>query len=75
MVGDDTGGFLAAMLQGMQPEHGIRGGIRISENAEDAAFLMQLVVVERVRLHHQGLHSWRLRRPASIGSRRLQGFS
>ena len=34
--GDDAAGLLAAMLEGVQPERGDRGGIGVSENAEHA---------------------------------------
>ena len=44
--GDDAGRLLAAMLQGMQAERGQRRGVRMAEDAEDAALLVQLVVVE-----------------------------
>ncbi len=44
--GDDAGGLLAAMLQGVQAERGDRRGVRVAEDAEDAAFLVQRVVVE-----------------------------
>ena len=37
--GDDAGGLLAAMLQGVQPERGDGGGFRVAEDAEHAAFL------------------------------------
>ena len=47
VIGDDAGGFLAAMLQGVQAERRQRGRFRMPENAEDAAFLMRVVVVER----------------------------
>ena len=46
VIGDDAGGFLAAMLQGMQPQHRQRAGIGMAENAEHAAFFMQGIVVE-----------------------------
>src|SRR3546814_17324812 len=71
MEGDDAGRLLAAMLERMQAQHGIGSGVRRAENAEDAAFLAQLVVVERIRLH-----LLRLRRPAdNVYPRRLQGLS
>jgi hypothetical protein len=41
---DDPGGFLAAMLQCMQPKGGQRARIVMAENAKDAAFLVQFVV-------------------------------
>jgi hypothetical protein len=37
--GDDAGGLLAAMLQGVQPERGDGGGFGMAEDAEHAAFL------------------------------------
>ena len=37
--GDNTGGFLAAMLERVQPERGDGGGVGMAENAEYAAFL------------------------------------
>ena len=37
--GDDAGGFLAAMLQGVQSERGDGGGFGVAEDAEHAAFL------------------------------------
>ena len=43
--GDDAGGLLAAMLQGVQPERGQRGGVLVAEDAEDAALLAQAIVV------------------------------
>ena len=42
---DDAGGFLAAMLQGVQPKGGNRGGVGMIEDAEDAALLAQPVAV------------------------------
>ena len=42
---DDAGGLLAAMLQRMQAERGNGGGVRMVENAEDAALLAQPVAV------------------------------
>ena len=46
--GDDAGGFLAAMLQGVQAERGDGGGFGMAENAEHAAFLAQRVAFEVV---------------------------
>ena len=45
VVSDDARGFLAAMLQRMQPKRSDRGGVRMVENAEDAAFFAQPVAV------------------------------
>ena len=44
--GDDAGGFLAAMLQGVEAERDDRRGVRVAVDAEDAAFLAQGVAVE-----------------------------
>ena len=44
--GDDARRLLTAMLQGVQPERGDRGGLGMAEDAEDAAFLAQPVGVE-----------------------------
>src|ERR1044072_91639 len=43
VVGDDAGGLLAAVLQGVQPECGDGGSLRVAENAEHAALLAQRV--------------------------------
>ena len=37
--GDDAGGFLAAMLEGVQSQCGDRGGLGVAEDAEHTAFL------------------------------------
>ena len=42
----DAGGFLAAMLQGVQSERGNGGGIRMTEYAEHPALFAQPVVVD-----------------------------
>ena len=44
--GDDAGGFLAAMLQGVQSERGDGGGLGMAEDAEHPAFLAQGVAVQ-----------------------------
>ena len=41
--GDDTGGLLAAVLQGMEAERRDRCGVRMAENAEYAALFAQPV--------------------------------
>ena len=46
--GDDAGGLLAAVLQGVQSERGDGGGLGMAENAEHAAFLAQRVAFEVV---------------------------
>ena len=42
----DAGGFLAAMLQGVQSERGNRGGIRMTEYAEYPALFAQPVAID-----------------------------
>ena len=44
VVGDDAGGLLAAMLQGVQAERGQGRGVLVAEHAEHAALLAQRVV-------------------------------
>ena len=44
--GDDARGFLAAMLQGVEAERRDGGGVRMSVDAEDAAFLTQGIAFE-----------------------------
>ena len=39
VIGDDAGGFLAAMLEGVETERCDSSGIRVVEDAEDTAFL------------------------------------
>ena len=43
--GDDARRLLAAMLEGVQAERRDGGGVRVAEDAEDAAFLAQRVAV------------------------------
>ena len=52
---NDTGGFLAAVLQGVQAERGDGRGVRVAENAENAALLAQTIRirVEGVRFGHR----------------------
>ena len=52
--GDDAGGFLAAMLQGMQAKRHVGRGIDMAVNAEDRAFLAQMVVVEGIGCRYHG---------------------
>src|SRR5690348_4677545 len=52
--GDDAGGFLAAMLQGVQAENGVGGGLIDPVNAYNAALFLEMVVVEGVRREHFG---------------------
>jgi hypothetical protein len=48
VVGDDSGRLLAAMLERMQAERRVRRRVRRAIDAEDAALLVELVVVERM---------------------------
>ncbi len=43
VVGDDAGGFLAAVLQGMKAEGGVGGGIGSAVDAEQRTLFMKLV--------------------------------
>ena len=43
-IGDDAGGFLAAMLQRMQAERDDGRGVLPAEDAEHAAFVVKMVV-------------------------------
>src|SRR5690348_4314479 len=52
VVGDDSGRFLAAMLQGMQSQRGQGRRIGMPVNPENAAFLPEMVVVPGVGGHH-----------------------
>jgi hypothetical protein len=42
--GDDAAGFLAAVLQGVQPERSGRAGVGMAEDAEDAALVMEVII-------------------------------
>src|SRR5262245_27673545 len=48
VVGDDSGGFLAAMLEGVQSERRNRRRIRVPKHAEYAALLTQTVIIQAV---------------------------
>ncbi len=50
--GDDAGGFLAAMLEGVQPERRDGGGVGMAEDAEHAALFAQPVAIEVERRAH-----------------------
>src|SRR5512143_2310149 len=54
VIGDDTGGFLPAMLKRMQAEHGQRARIRVPENAEYAALLAQRIPLKVLILWKAG---------------------
>ena len=44
VIGDDAGGFLAAVLQRVQAECDDRRGVLPAENAEHAAFVVEMIV-------------------------------
>src|ERR1700760_3505404 len=44
----DSGGFLAAMLQRVEAQVGHLGGFRMIEDAEDAALIVEMIVVDEV---------------------------
>ena len=48
VIADDAGRFLAPVLQRVEAEGDEGGGVVGAEDAEDTAFLVQLVVVEGV---------------------------
>ena len=50
---DHAGRFLAAMLQRMQAERGMRRRVRRTPDSEDATLLVQLVVIERMCRGHR----------------------
>ena len=49
--GDDAGGFLTAVLQGVQAKRSDGGGLRMAEDAENAAFFPETI---RERVKHHG---------------------
>src|SRR5262245_16876014 len=57
---DDTGRFLPAVLESVEPESGMWGGIRMAEDPEHAAFVLEVVAVVRPHLQHRirHLHHW-----------------
>jgi hypothetical protein len=50
--GDDAGGFLAAMLEGVEAENGVGGGLFDPVNAHNPALFLEMIVVEGVRREH-----------------------
>ena len=58
----DSGRFLAAVLQRMEAEGDEAGGVVGTPDAEHAALLAQLVIVERIGRQH------RFRSPATMGA-------
>ena len=70
VVGDDAGGLLAAMLQGVQAERGQRGGI-VAEDAEDPALLAEPVIaVSRIAGTIELRRRHRLRRAVAMAASR-----
>lgn len=51
--GDHAGRLLAAVLQGMQAQDGMRGGIRVAIDREDAALLAEAVGVPGQAIDHR----------------------
>src|SRR6266536_4529909 len=51
VIGDDAGGFLAAVLQGVQPERGQGRRVGMAINPENAAFLVEVVIAAAGRRH------------------------
>jgi hypothetical protein len=47
-MGDDSGGLLPAVLQGMQTQRRDRGGIGDVPDSENATFLMRLVIIDQI---------------------------
>jgi len=50
--GDHPGRLLTAMLQGVQPEHGMRRRLVVAVDAEHAALFAQLVGIEHAMPGH-----------------------
>ena len=48
VIGNNSGGFLAAVLERMQAQGGQRRSIGMAENTKDTAFFLQFVVIEGV---------------------------
>ena len=56
VVRHDAGRFLAAVLEGVEAERGVGGCLGMSEDPEDAALLLEVIVVEGMggqRLHRR----------------------
>ncbi len=51
IIGDDAGRFLAAVLQGVQPERGQGRRVGMAVDPENAAFLVEMVVSVAGRPH------------------------
>ena len=74
VVGDDAGGLLAAMLQGVQAERGQGRRVLVAEHAEDAAFLAERVAAAANGPIRPGPSSW-LRSNRHDGLSIRRGFS
>src|SRR4029078_706232 len=57
---DDPGRLLPTVLQSVEPERGMRGSIRMAEDAEHAALILRMVVVISRHSRHafRHLHHW-----------------
>ena len=54
---DDAGGFLAAMLQGVEAEIGEVRGFGVAKDAEDTTLVVEMIVEKVVLLHQIHLGS------------------
>ena len=61
VIGDDTGRFLAAMLQRMQPERGQRRRVGMTIHPEHATFVVEAVDVRVADRPHPPSSIWPLR--------------
>jgi hypothetical protein len=48
VVGNDPGGFLAAVLERMQAERSVGGSVGIADDAENPTLLLQVIVIEGI---------------------------
>ena len=69
----DAGGLLAAMLERMEPERDQRRRPLRPDDAENAAFLAEMVVIERIGGQHRGPR-WLVRLPYRRVERVCRGF-
>src|SRR5579883_1394845 len=53
VIGDDARGLLSAVLERVKAERHQSGGFVVAIDAEDAAFLAQMVVVEGIGRQHE----------------------
>ena len=63
VIGDDAGRLLPAMLQRVQAERDQRRRVGMAEDAEDAAFLVQMIRVAGIASPGAGIP-----RPGTIGA-------